>query len=87
LTIDFKREHYPIHTNRTAVNRVSSFKFLGVHVTEDLTWTNNTTLGKKAQQRIYFIRHQRKFGMSPPVLVKYYRCTIESVLTGCIMFW
>lgn len=24
-------------------DRVSSFKFLGIHITEDLTWTNNIT--------------------------------------------
>ena len=60
-----------IHINRTAVEIVSSFKFLGVHITEDLTWTNNTTtLVKRAQQRLYFLR--QKFGMAPQVLCKYY---------------
>ncbi|XP_036845901.1 protein eyes shut homolog [Oncorhynchus mykiss] len=29
----------------------------------------------------------KKFGLPPQVLSKYCRCTIESVLTGCIMAW
>ncbi|MCJ8747564.1 hypothetical protein PDJAM_G00154950 [Pangasius djambal] len=34
-----------------AVERVSSTEFLGVHITEDLSWTTNTaSLAKKAQQ-------------------------------------
>ncbi len=41
--------------------RVSSTKFLGVHITEDLSWTNNTAaLAKKAQQRLYFLRKLRR---------------------------
>jgi hypothetical protein len=42
LIVDIRkqtREHAPIHINGTAVERVSSFKFLCIH----LTWTNNTT--------------------------------------------
>jgi hypothetical protein len=80
-----KREHALI--NRTAVERVSSLKFLDVHITEDLTWTNNTTLVKRAQQRLYFLKRLKKFGMPPQVLSKYYCCTIKSILTGCITAW
>ena len=38
--VDFRkqrREHTPIHINGTAVERVSSFTFLGAHTTMDLT--------------------------------------------------
>ena len=51
LIVDFRKqssEHAPIHINGTAVERVTSFKFLGVHITENLSWTTNTTLVKKA---------------------------------------
>ncbi len=36
------REHTPITIDKTPVERVSSFKFLGVHITEDLTWSAHT---------------------------------------------
>ncbi len=36
------REHTPITIGKTPVERVSSFKFLGVHITKDLTWSAHT---------------------------------------------
>ncbi len=72
----------------TLVERVSSFKFLGVHITEDLTWSAHTdAVLKKAQQRLFFLRCLRKFGMSPHILHSFYTCTVESILTGCITAW
>ncbi len=59
LVVDFrrqKREHTPIIIDGTPVERVSSFKFLGVHNTEDLTWSAHTdAVLKKAQQRLFFL--------------------------------
>jgi hypothetical protein len=40
LIVDFRkqrREHSPIQIKGTAVERVSRFKFVRVHITEDLT--------------------------------------------------
>eukprot|EP00061_Rhincodon_typus_P011046 g35779.t1 len=34
---------------------------------------------KKAQQRLYFLRRQRKFSMSTKTLISLYRCTTESI--------
>ncbi len=45
LVVDFRRqsrEHTPITIDKTPVERVNSFKFLGVHITEDLTWSAHT---------------------------------------------
>ncbi|MBN3323459.1 ZBED5 protein, partial [Atractosteus spatula] len=40
--------------------RRQSTKFLGVHITDDVTWTIYTTsLAKKAQQRLYFLQRLR----------------------------
>ncbi len=68
IVVDFRRVHSlhaPLTINGTTVERVSSTKFLGVHITEDLSWTNNTAaLAKKAQQRLYFLRKLRR-GQSP----------------------
>ena len=67
-----------------AVERVSSFKFLGINITNNLTWGLLHTKGivGKAQQRLFHLRRLRKFGMGPNVLCAFYRITIESVLTG-----
>ncbi len=75
--------HWP-----STAERVSSTKFLVVHITEDLTWTTNTmSLSKKAQQRLYFLRWLKRASLPPPILATFYRGTIESVLTSCITVW
>jgi hypothetical protein len=39
------------------MERVKSFKFLGVHITEDLKWSLHTdSMVKKAQQRLFNLR-------------------------------
>ncbi len=87
LVVDFRRqsrEHTPITIDKTPVEQVNTFKFLGVHITEDLTWSAHTdAVLKKAHQRLFFLRRLRKFGTSPSIL----SCTVESILTGCITAW
>src|SRR4029434_5762708 len=61
---------------------------LGVHISEDLSWTLNTsTIVKKAHQRLFFLRRLKKVNLSSQILVNFYRCTIESILTNCITVW
>ncbi len=59
VVMDFRRnsvDHPPLTIDTSTVERVSSTKFLGVHITEDLTWTTNTkSISKKAQQRLHFL--------------------------------
>ncbi len=91
LVVDFRRqsrEHTPTTIDKTPVERVNSFKFLGVHITEYLTWSAHTdAVLKKSHQRLFFLRRLRKFGMSPNILRSFYTCTVESILTGCITAW
>lgn len=53
LSTDKTRErtpHQPLIICESEVEKVRSFKFLGVHISDDLIWTCNTTqLVKKAQ--------------------------------------
>ncbi len=80
--------HAPLTINGATMERVSSTKFLGVHITEDLSWTNNTAaLAKKAQQRLYFLRKLRRARAPAPIMCTFYRGTIESILTSCITVW
>ncbi len=91
LVVDFRRqsrEYTPITTDKTPVEWLNSFKFLSVHITEDLTWSAHTdAVLKKAHQRLFFLRRLRKFGTSPRILRSFYTCTVESILTGCIIAW
>eukprot|EP00061_Rhincodon_typus_P005355 g24762.t1 len=89
--IDFRkkgREHIPIHIHGAEVERVNSIKFLGVLMTDNLSWASHRDATvKKIQRHLFFLRQLRKFGMSTKSLINFYRCTIESILSGCITAW
>eukprot|EP00061_Rhincodon_typus_P012424 g38150.t1 len=88
LIIDFQKkggEHAPIYINRAEVDRVKSIKFLKVTITNNLSWISHVDATvKKAQQGLFFLRQLRKFDISIRTLTNFYRCTIESILSGCI---
>ena len=35
----------------------------------------------------FHLRRLKRFGMGPQILKRFYSCTIESILTGCITAW
>ena len=73
----------PILIDRAIVKQAESFKFLGVHITNKLTWSKHTkTVDKRARQILFPLRRQKRFGMGPQILKRFYSCTIESILTG-----
>uniref|UniRef100_A0A8C9SC26 Reverse transcriptase domain-containing protein n=1 Tax=Scleropages formosus TaxID=113540 RepID=A0A8C9SC26_SCLFO len=91
LVIDFRKQdtaHAPIYIGGGVVERVNSFRFLGVTLNAKLIWTEHTASTiKKAHQRLHFLRRLKKTRMSATVLTTFYRCAVESVLTGCITSW
>ena len=71
-----------------AVERVKSFKFSGVHITDNLKWSRHTDLlVRKAQQRLFNLRRLKNFVLAPKTLTDFYRCTIESILWCWITVW
>ena len=46
MIVDYRRrqeeEHAPLLINRSEVEKVSCFKFLGVNISNDLTWSVHT---------------------------------------------
>ncbi|KAK1804700.1 hypothetical protein P4O66_003530 [Electrophorus voltai] len=84
-----QEQHYqPVRISGTTVERVDSFKYLGVHISQDLSWSRHTnSLAKKARQRLHHLRRLRDFRLPSKVLRNLYTCTIESILTGNITVW
>ena len=62
IVVDFWRaatQHLPLIIYGAAAERVSRTKFLGVHLTEDLSWCT-TSLARKAQQHLDFLHRLRR---------------------------
>lgn len=60
-----------------SIEIVDNFRF---PVSDTLPWSLNTNcMLKKAQQRLYFLRHLKSFGISTKALMDFYHGTIESV--------
>lgn len=66
--MDFTRKRdrgfLPIRANGDSQERVNSFRYLGVNITEDLPWTTQTDT-PKARQRFYHLKHLRDFRVPP----------------------
>ena len=61
-----KTEHAPILVDWAVVEQVDSFKFLGVHVTNKLSWPKHTkTVVKSARQSLFPLRRLKRFVMGP----------------------
>ena len=91
MIVDYRKrriEYAPILIDGAVVEQVESFKFLGVHITNQLSWSKHTkTVLKRAQKSVLPLRKLKRFGMGPRILKMFYSCTIESILTGCITAW
>uniref|UniRef100_A0A669B7J5 Reverse transcriptase domain-containing protein n=1 Tax=Oreochromis niloticus TaxID=8128 RepID=A0A669B7J5_ORENI len=92
LVVDFRRSQHrdykPIIINGAPVERVQSFKYLGVHISSDLTWAAHIQVQtKKARQRLYHLRQLRKFRVSPKILRIFYTGAVESILTQNMTSW
>ena len=91
MILDFRKvqpDHAPLLIKNKTVETVDDFKFLGLIISNDLKWKKNTEKNvKKAQQRLYFLRRLKKFGLKTNILVEFYRAVIESVLTFGITVW
>ena len=91
LNVDYRKrraKHAPNHIYRAVVEHVESFKFLGVHITNKLSWSKHTkTIVKRARQHLFPLRRLKRFGMGTQILKKFYSFTIESILISCITAW
>ena len=74
-------DHGPLYINRSYVERGTSFKFLGVHTSEELSWSPHATaVTKKARQRLHFLYVLRKDRLEQKLPVSFYYYTTESLL-------
>lgn len=92
ITVDFCKtgqlSHSPLFIGNEEVERVSNFKFLGLTVTEDLLWGKNITSAiGKAQRHLFYLRKLKSVELSQRLMVNFYHCAVESVLTYGLLVW
>ncbi|KAK1792647.1 hypothetical protein P4O66_012581 [Electrophorus voltai] len=83
-----RRDYSLLAINGSSVEIIKNIKFLGVHIAENLTWSLNTSfITKRAQQCLYFLRKLREAHPPSTILTTFYRGTVESILSSCIITW
>eukprot|EP00061_Rhincodon_typus_P010859 g35458.t1 len=80
ITIIPEVDTAPIYINGVEMERVESVKFLGLMITNNLSWSTHVDATvKKAQQRFFFLRQLRKFGMSVQRKRQKVVCTAQTI--------
>ncbi|KAI3357224.1 hypothetical protein L3Q82_015685, partial [Scortum barcoo] len=70
------------------IERVRTYKYLGVHLNNKLDWTDNTdSLYKKGQSRLYMLRRLGSFGVCRPLLRTFYETVVASVVSYAVVCW
>ncbi len=92
MIVDFRKttapQPPPLTMTGAPITTVDSFRFLGTTITQDLKWEPTiSSLIKKAQQRMYFLRQLRKAKLPAQMMVQFYTAIIESILTSSITVW
>ena len=63
------------------IQRVTTFKLLGLHLDASLSWTTHiNTIVSKASKRLYFLKQLRRAGVPPQQLLHFYMTVIRPVL-------
>ncbi|KAK0153912.1 hypothetical protein N1851_004008 [Merluccius polli] len=59
----------------------------GGNINGDLRWCAHTGKVISPEKCLFFLRRLKTSCMDPVIFTNVYRCTIESILTGCITVW
>ncbi|KAK3565351.1 hypothetical protein QTP86_007132 [Hemibagrus guttatus] len=89
ITVDFRKDPAPLPPVILCDSSVTSVEsFQGTTITQDLKQEQDiSSLTKKAQQRMYFLRQLKKFLLPVKMLVNFYTAIIESIFTSSITVW
>jgi hypothetical protein len=80
--------HKPdLYLNTKAITYTSNLKFLGIYITENLSWASHIQyITQKLNKAIYLIKSLHKL-VSLPILRNVHFTKFESILKYCVIFW
>ncbi len=85
---DREKDTPSIYANETTVRWRESEASGSSGFTSVRTWLGLTnSIIKSARQRLFFLHRLQRLIMDSRILCNFYRCTTESILTGCITAW
>ena len=78
----------PIIIGNKVIERVSTYKILGVHVDCDLKWNTHVEyIRKKASKKLYSLRVLKRAGVDEMSILKVCLTTVRPVLECAIPVW
>ena len=78
----------PIQIGNNTIERVITYKSLGVILSSDLKWNPHIEyIVKKANKKLYPLRVLRRAGVDQKNLLKVYLCTVRPVLEYAVPIW
>ena len=92
MIIDFRTTNRhvpdPLVINNEPIERVHTYKYLGMIIDDQLKGDANTDMVyKKCNQRLHFARVLRKMHVDTSILNLFYKSTLESILCFSITTW
>ena len=78
----------PIQPNAIVIDRVSSYKLLGVMISDNLSWNEHCdSIDKKATKRLFVLRTLKRVGLSTNDLVLVYCSIVKSIVEYASPVW
>ena len=91
MIIDYRSkasEPAPVNIKDSQVERVKTYKYLGVTIDNKLNWHNHIDVTvKKLNTRMYCLRKLNAFNVNSNILVMFYNAVIASVWRYCLICW
>jgi len=81
-------EPNPVLIHNSPIRQVTSYKYLGVFIDCSLTWhIHFEYLCTRLQQRMYFLRRLKLYGVNSKLLFLFFKIILESVIRYSMQTW
>lgn len=80
--------HTPLSIHREEIKQVISYRYLGIHLDNLLSWGDHVDyVCSRLQLRLYFLRRLRVFGVSHNIMFLFYQAVMESFIRYGMTAW
>ena len=91
ITFNFSKHNVPpqnLRLNDNILNPIDKIKLLGVILTSDLKWTENTTnICSKINRKLYLIRKLKDYGFQKEELIKAWVSILRPIAEYAVQLW